>query len=79
MVDGFIDVKEEYFGSALPEYVRLSEVDDASAVDEEEELDLVVHLRFLDAGKELGVSGDWIDLELYVLAAEEFLIMAGVL
>lgn len=79
VVDGFVDVEEENLGGALAEDVGLGEVDDAAAVDEEEELDLVVGLRFLDAGEELGVAGDGVDLEVDALAAEEFLVMAGVL
>ena len=79
VVDGFVDVEEENLGGALAEDVGLGEVDDAAAVDEEEELDLVVGLRFLDAGEELGVAGDRVDLEVDALAAEEFLVMAGVL
>lgn len=78
VVDRFIDVKQEYFSSAIPEYVWLSEIYDASTVDEQKQFDLIIHLRFLNTCKELSVSGDWIHLELYVLAAEEFLIMAGV-
>ena len=79
VVDGFVDVEEENLGGALAEDVGLGEVDDAAAVDEEEELDLVVGLRLLDAGEELGVAGDGVDLEVDALAAEEFLVMAGVL
>ena len=78
MVDGFVDVEEEDFCLAVGEEVGLREVDDAAAVEEEEELDLVVGTRLLDAGEELGVAGDRVDLELDVLAAEEFLVMAGV-
>ena len=78
MVDGFVDVEEEDLCLAVGEEVGLREVDDAAAVEEEEELDLVVGTRLLDAGEELGVAGDRVDLELDVLAAEEFLVMAGV-
>lgn len=78
MVDGLVDVEEEDLCGAGAEDVGLGEVDDAAAVEEEEELDLLVGAGLLDAGEELGVAGDRVDLELDVLAAEEFLVMAGV-
>ena len=43
MIDGFVDIEEEDVCVAALEDVGLGEVDDASAVDEEEELDLVVY------------------------------------
>jgi hypothetical protein len=73
VVDGFVDVEEEDVCVAALEDVGLGEVDDASAVDEEEELDLVVHSRLLDPGEQLGVPGHWVHLVLDVLAFEELL------
>jgi hypothetical protein len=53
--------------------VALSEVEDSSTIDEEEELDLLIHFGFLDTGKQLGVPSDRVDLVLDILAFEKFL------
>lgn len=73
VVDGFIDVKEKQCGVIPLKKIALGEVEDSSAIDEEEELDLLIHLGFLDAGKQLGVPSDRVDLVLDILAFEKFL------
>ena len=51
----------------------MSEVEDSSTIDEEEELDLLIHFGFLDTGEQLGVPSDRVDLVLDILAFEKFL------
>jgi len=73
MVDRFIDVKEEQGGVISLQKFALAEIEDATTVDKEKESDLLVHLGFLNAGKQLCVPGDRVDLILYIFAFEKFL------
>jgi hypothetical protein len=73
VVDGLVDVEEEDLRLLLLDDPVVGEVDDAAAVDEEEELDAVVGARLLDAGGQLTVGSHWVDLVLDLLALEEFL------
>lgn len=73
MVDRLIDIEEKDLRIITLHDIGLGKIYDASAVDKQKEFDLLVHSRLFDAGKELGVPGDWVHLILYVLALEEFL------
>jgi hypothetical protein len=73
VVDGLVDIEEEDVCVVACEDVGLGEIDDASAVDEEEELDLVVYARLLDPVEEFSVPGHWVHLVLDVLALEQLL------
>jgi hypothetical protein len=44
MVDGFVDIEQKDHCLALLQNLRLGEIDDASAVNEEEEFDLLIDL-----------------------------------
>jgi hypothetical protein len=78
VVDGLVDVEEEDFGLSAGDDRSLGEVDDAAAVDHEEQLHLLVGQRLSYLVGELSVLGDWVDLVLDVFAFEEFLYgMAG--
>lgn len=77
MVDRLVDIEQEDICVVTLEDVGLGEVNNASAVDEEEELDLVIHAWLFDFGKELSVSGNWIHLVLDIFALEKFLSSQG--
>lgn len=73
VVDGFVDVEEEDFSLSAGDEFSLGEIDESSAVDEQEEAEAVVGKRLGDARIELGVLGDGVDLVVYIFALEELL------
>lgn len=73
MVDGFVDVEKENLCLFLLNEPVFGEIDDSSAIDEEEHLDLVVGAGLLDASTQFRVGGHGVDLVLHVFAPEHLL------
>jgi hypothetical protein len=72
-MDGFVNVKKKNLCFLLLHNPVFSEVDNTSAIDEHEHLDLLIGARLLDACGQFGIGSDGVDLVLYVLAFEYFL------
>ena len=73
MVDGFIDVEEQDWGLFLLHDPVFGEVDNPSAVDEHEHLDLLISSNFFYSAAELWVGNHRVDFVLYVFVFEDFL------
>ena len=74
MVDGLVDVEEEDFGLGVPGQPLGCEVDEAPAIDEDEEFDLFfVDFGLLDLVLEFAIGGDGVDFVEDVFGFEEFL------
>ena len=73
MVDGFVNIEEKDLGFLVLLKEILSQIDQASAVDEHEHFDFLEWFWLFNAALELSVGGDRVDLILNVLALEHFL------
>lgn len=77
MMNRFVDVEKEDFCLTVLDDISFCEVDNSSAIDHEEEFDLVVGECLGDACTELGILGDWKDLVLNIFAFKELLHAGG--
>jgi len=78
VVDGLVDIEEEYLRLLLLDYPSFSEVDHTPAIDEHEHPDVLIDFGLVNTQWDLGIGGDRVDLVLYIFALEEFLDREGI-